>query len=198
MPRALSDEDVSQFRERLCQAGEALFASQGTEAVTMRHLAQALGVSPMTPYRYFKDKDEILAAVRASAFNRFATALEAARDPAVGALTSSFQVAEAYVAFAYQQPHAYRLMFDLAQPTEDQYSELVTAVARARRTMTAHVEDLMTAGVMQGDPEMVGHVFWATLHGVIVLHLAGKVSPGIDPDLLRRTAMATVSRGLGL
>jgi hypothetical protein len=64
--------------------------------------------------------------------------------------------------------------------------------------MTAHVEDLMTAGVMQGDPEMVGHVFWATLHGVIVLHLAGKVSPGIDPDLLRRTAMATVSRGLGL
>ena len=44
---------------------ERLFAEHGVEAVTMRQLAAALGVSPMTPYRYFKDKDAILAAVRA-------------------------------------------------------------------------------------------------------------------------------------
>ena len=43
----------------------------------MRQLAAELGVSPMTPYRYFEDKDAILAAVRATAFNRLAEALEA-------------------------------------------------------------------------------------------------------------------------
>ncbi len=41
----------------------------------MRQLAAELGCSPMTPYRYFKDKDEILAAVRAAAFDRFSEAL---------------------------------------------------------------------------------------------------------------------------
>ena len=46
----------------------------------MRQLAAELGVSPMTPYRYFEDKDDILAAVRANGFNRFAEALERAYE----------------------------------------------------------------------------------------------------------------------
>ncbi|MDI1364126.1 MAG: helix-turn-helix domain containing protein, partial [bacterium] len=68
MPRVLSSEDVEDFRRRLCAAAETLFAEHGPDAVTMRQLATAMGVSPMTPYRYFKDKDAILAAVRAEAF----------------------------------------------------------------------------------------------------------------------------------
>src|SRR5581483_9000155 len=69
VPRPLTDEEVSDFRERLCAAAERLFAEQGPRAASMRQLAAKLGVSPMTPYRYFKDKDDILAAVRASGFN---------------------------------------------------------------------------------------------------------------------------------
>ena len=52
--------------------------STAPDAVTIRQLAQAIGVSPMTPYGYFKDKDAILAAVRARAFDRHADALEKA------------------------------------------------------------------------------------------------------------------------
>ena len=78
MPRVLSEADVVEFRERLCDAAERLFADKGPEAVTMRQLAAELGVSPMTPYRYFKDKDDILAAVRTIGFDRFAETLEAA------------------------------------------------------------------------------------------------------------------------
>ena len=85
MPRILSDTDVSDFRDRLCEAAEKLFAERGPDAVTMRQLAAELGVSPMTPYRYFRDKDDILAAIRTNGFNRFAEALEKARDGAVGA-----------------------------------------------------------------------------------------------------------------
>ncbi|QJX03351.1 TetR/AcrR family transcriptional regulator [Alcanivorax sp. IO_7] len=44
----------------------------------MRQIAAEMGVSPMTPYRYFRDKDEILALVRAAAFNQFAENLERA------------------------------------------------------------------------------------------------------------------------
>src|SRR5215813_7999999 len=104
MPRVLSDTDVADFRERLCEAAERLFAEKGPEAVTMRQLAAELGVSPMTPYRYFQDKDDILAAVRANGFNRFADALEAAREKATGARAKGAAVGEAYVNFAFEHP----------------------------------------------------------------------------------------------
>ena len=70
MPRVLTETDVADFRERLCVAAERLFAEKGPDAVTMRQLASELGVSPMTPYRYFQDKDDILAAVRTNGFNQ--------------------------------------------------------------------------------------------------------------------------------
>jgi AcrR family transcriptional regulator len=198
MPKVLTTADVSGFRERLCAAAETLFAAHGPESVTMRQLASVLGVSPMTPYRYFKDKDEILAAVRAAAFGRFADALEAARDGGGLPLLVSQRVADAYVAFALEQPQAYRLMFDLSQPTEDQYPALAAEAARARRTMTAHVRDLIEAGVLEGDADMIGHVFWASLHGTIVLQLAGKLSPGIDPAALREAVFVALARGFGV
>jgi len=78
MPRILSQSDVADFRERLCVAATRMFDARGPEGFTMRELAAELGVSAMTPYRYFKDKEDILAAVRARAFNRFADALETA------------------------------------------------------------------------------------------------------------------------
>ncbi|RYG28371.1 MAG: TetR/AcrR family transcriptional regulator, partial [Burkholderiales bacterium] len=76
MPKVLSPQDIEAFRERLCDIAEEKFAAQGINGVTLRDLATAMGVSPMTPYRYFKDKDAILAAVRSRAFNRFAETME--------------------------------------------------------------------------------------------------------------------------
>src|ERR1700761_7484658 len=99
MPRVLSDTDVADFRERLCEAAERLFAERGPDAVTMRQLAAELGVSPMTPYRYFEDKDDILAAVRTNGFNQFAEALEVARSSHSGARAVGAAVGQAYIDF---------------------------------------------------------------------------------------------------
>jgi AcrR family transcriptional regulator len=69
MPRAaLRDDEIEAFREGLCRAATRLFAERGHAGVTLRALAAELGCSPMTPYRYFRDKDEIFAAVRAHAY----------------------------------------------------------------------------------------------------------------------------------
>ena len=59
MPRVLSKDDVADFRDRLCEVAARLYAVKGVGGVTMRELASALGVSAMTPYRYFHDKEEI-------------------------------------------------------------------------------------------------------------------------------------------
>ena len=127
MPRVLSDSDVADFRERLCEAAERLFAERGPDAVTMRQLAAELGVSPMTPYRYFQDKEDILAAVRTNGFNRFAEAMEAARASKKNARSRGADVGDAYVSFAFEHPHTYKLMFDLNQPHEGDYPVLELA-----------------------------------------------------------------------
>jgi AcrR family transcriptional regulator len=177
MPRTLSAEQVTEFRTRLCAVAQHRFATQGRDAVSMRQLADALGCSPMTPYRYFRNKDEILAAVRAAAFDRFAAALEravaGAGDPAVAGQA----VGQAYVRFALEDPDGYRLMFDVSQPHPDRYPELMRASGRARATMTASIEALVAAGVFHGTPELLGLAFWSAMHGLVMLHLAGKL-PG--------------------
>lgn len=193
MPRVLSETDVADFRERLCEAAERLFAERGADAVTMRQLASELGVSPMTPYRYFEDKEDILAAVRTNGFNRFAEALEQGRDSAKGALARAKAVGEAYIAFATSHPHSYKLMFDFNQPHVEKYPDLVAAGRRAQKTMTGYIQDAFAEGLMAGDPEQIGLIFWAAIHGSVILELGGmlppggaaKLFPGLDAVLMR-------------
>jgi AcrR family transcriptional regulator len=161
----------------------------------MRQLAAELGVSPMTPYRYFQDKDDILAAVRTNAFNRFAEALEAARATPGDSAARSSAVGEAYVAFALEHPHSYKLMFDLNQPNAETYPDLVAAGMRARATMTDHVVDAISEGALVGDPQEIGMMFWASVHGAVVLELAGLTPRGGAREIYRALSR-TLGKGL--
>ena len=172
MPKTLSSDDIQQFRETMRRVAENAFATRGAQGVTMRELAKELGCSAMTPYRYFRDKDEILAMVRAAAFNRFAARLEAAARDAPG--TDRSVVSDAYVAFALDEPHAYRLMFDLTQQ-DGAYPELSAASHRAWRMLGAHFEKLVAAGILEGDPQLIGYAYWASLHGFTMLALANQL-----------------------
>jgi AcrR family transcriptional regulator len=196
MPKNLSAAEVDAFRARLCAVAQHLFAKHGRDGVSMRQLADALGCSAMTPYRYFRNKDAILAAVRTAAFERFAAALEAATRKAEGDLRAQgAAVGETYIGFALREPEAYRLMFDLSQPHPDRYPELVRASARARELMSASTKRLVEAGVFQGDPVLLGHVFWATMHGLVVLQLAGKLQGKPDFRTIYGEAMRLLIAG---
>lgn len=196
MPKILTDEAVARFRDRLCDVAERLFAEHGLEAVTIRQLAAELGVSAMTPYRYFQDKDAILAAVRTRGFDRHAEALETARAEAGGdAVAKANAIGAAYVRFALEHPEAYKLMFDVNQPTAEAYPDFVRASTRSKATMTAHLLDLKAAGLFDGDPEYVGHLYWAALHGPIMLQLTGMLAPPLDaPALIRGLTAALAKR----
>lgn len=197
MPRTLSPTEIADFQDRLCDAAERMFAEHGAEAVTIRQLAAAVGVSPMTPYRYFRDRDAILAAVRARAFDRHALALERAHaeagpDPMVRAAAT----AEAYIRFALDNPAAYKLMFDITQEGEAGHPDLVRAGERSRRTMTLHLKDEIAAGRLSGDPDFIGHMYWAALHGALMLHFSAKLSPGVDVRTLIVALLTTLDRGV--
>ena len=195
MPRVLTVEDVTGFRERLIETAERLFAQRGEDGVSMRLLATELGVSAMTPYRYFKDKDEILAAVRTRGFDNFAAALEAALASSPDPGVSSRRVGEAYITFATEHPAAYRLMFDLHQPTTYLHPELIRASLRARKTMKSHVVMLYESGLVEGDLERLAHIFWAGLHGLVVLKMSGMLPPEMDFRSLAREQYQALIRG---
>jgi AcrR family transcriptional regulator len=193
MPRTLSAADLEAFRTRLCDVAEKLFAAHGPDTVTMREMADALGVSSMTPYRYFKDKDAILAAVRTRAFNQFAAAMEAARQ------TAKARSGNAYVDFALAHPAAYRLMFDVSQPTFADYPELVAAMSRARLTMGEGLRELAAAGRFKGDVELAAYVFWSTMHGAVMLELAGLLEGSkLDARKIAKPAIEALGKHFGL
>lgn len=195
MPKVLTETELSDFREKLADGATRLFAERGREGFTMRELAAELGVSPMTPYRYFRDKDAILAAVRARAFDQFALALEEAFARPGNSLDRSIAVCDAYVGFAFGKPSSYRLMFDLSQPDCADYPDLMRAMERARATMTDYVHALVKDGVFKGDPDVIGHVFWAALHGMVMLQLAGQLDPACDFETIRQAAFAALGEG---
>jgi Tetracyclin repressor-like, C-terminal domain len=61
--------------------------------------------------------------------------------------------------------------------------------------MSASLEQLVKAGIFVGDPQLLGHVFWATLHGLVVLHLAGKLPAKPDFRTLKEEAMRLLVAG---
>jgi AcrR family transcriptional regulator len=191
--RARSADDRGAVRSRLCDAAARLFLEEGEAALSMRRLAAEVGCSPMAPYRHFADKQALIAAIRAQAFDRLADALDGvAKDNRHRAA----DIGDAYVAFARANPAAYKLMFDLAQPDEAAYPDLAKAAARARVSMSGYVSELVEAGVLQGDPVELGYVFWAAIHGLIVLDLAGRIPADPGFEALRRRTLGALMRGL--
>ncbi len=187
--RSSGERDVA--RTRLLDAAAKLFVAEA--GFSMRRLAAEVGCSAMAPYRYFPDKQALLAAVRAAAFERLAAALAGVVK---GRRHRAADIGEAYVRFAFENREAYKLMFDLTQPDETDFPELAAAAGRARDGMNRYVHELVEAGVLKGDPIELGYVFWATIHGLIVLQLAGRLPPDPGFERLRLTALGALMRGL--
>ncbi|MEZ5876723.1 MAG: TetR/AcrR family transcriptional regulator [Tepidamorphaceae bacterium] len=102
------------LREALVQAALSLIGERGSEGVTLAEAARMAGVSAAAPYRHFKDREALMAAVAGEGYAKFADALEkawhdGAPDP-VKALER--YVGHAYLAFARNEPPLYAAMFE--------------------------------------------------------------------------------------
>ena len=61
--------------------------------------------------------------------------------------------------------------------------------------MAGYTRALVAEGYLTGDPETLGKIFWAMVHGLVMLHLTGKLDPKPDFDTLHQTAMRMLARG---
>ena len=153
-------------RAEVVAAAMAILEESGLEAVTMRAIADRLGIRAPSLYRQFPDKRAIEIALIAAGFEEQASAFEEASatdEPAARA------IAGVYRAWALAHPHLYRLMTERPLPREELPAGLeARAAAPVLRAFGGEV-DRARAG-------------WAFAHGMTSLELAGRFPPGADLD----------------
>lgn len=201
MPRAaLSEEQLADFRERAIDAATHLLADKGYAAFTMRAVAARLGCSPMTTYRYFADKAEVYTLVKARAFEHFADAQQVALLADVGVAERMLLLGRIYYDFAVANADQYRVMFELDNDTEvglpgDGNEELDRQAERAWLPLRELTRQAIEGGLLVGDVDTVAHLFWAGMHGVSALELAGRLGRGRTGYDLLEPMMTTLFAG---
>jgi AcrR family transcriptional regulator len=176
----MADEENADLRARLLRA--ALAALERGDEVGLRAVARDAGVSAMAPYRHFRDKAALLAAVALRGFDDLRRALLAA-DAGPDARAALIGQGQAYLGFARAHPALFRLMFARHDggppPAEDNAYGVM--VRRVRQLAPADIEAATLA-------------CWSAVHGMATLALDGGLPPGGSPH--ERAALALVVDGL--
>src|SRR5499425_3862321 len=92
------------LREAVLGAAIRLIAEVGPTAFTLREVARRAGVSHNAPYRHFRDRDDLMAAVAAEGFRELSRAMMEAAAPKSDALDRLRQAGLGYVRFALRRP----------------------------------------------------------------------------------------------
>ncbi len=169
----LTHDEIAEFREAACLAALEIITEDGVAGLTVRSLGQRLGCSYSKPYRYFGDKDQLIDAVRAHAFDRF-DAFMGGDDPQ----SQDLLPVQRYLAFARLYSAAFEVMFGFNQAYVSEATR--AAEDRAWVTCTRQIYSGVEAGELVGDPEKIAHLLWISMHGLSTLSLANKLTHGMD------------------
>ncbi len=175
----------------------------GAEKVSLRGVASAIGVSASAAYHYFPDKDALLGAAGERTFGLLGTRMQSAFDAIQGddpeGAEARFRViGMAYIEFAVEEPHLFRLAFGAycINPIANGFAELrETGVAGS--LLARALDDLLRHGVISQQARQYGEVLaWSAVHGLAMLILENQAPLGAVPTLLDaiRFSLATSER----
>jgi AcrR family transcriptional regulator len=178
------------LRDEILDTAERMLLETGSQdAVSIRAVADAVGVTPPSIYRHFADKAELIFEVCARHFVALEEHLHeacAGIDDPVDRLVS---LGRAYINFGVANPEPYRIMFmtrpDLAP---EQFQGMELAESASFDMLMGCVQDCMDAGRLlpkYTDAFRLALGFWARVHGLTSLRVT---KPGIawldDPDFV--------------
>ena len=167
--------------ERISEVALELLQNRGPEAVTMRAVAQAVGITPMAIYHHFPSREALLQSVTDREFDRLAGFVEARRGKlsARAALkTVMFELMHGYIDYAVARPLLFDYVFSKERPGSRRFPEDF----RARRSPTmTPLADCVAAGMESGwlkkdDVWEVTMQLSGLLHGYLVLYRGGRFS----------------------
>jgi AcrR family transcriptional regulator len=163
--------------ERIGEAALELLERAGPDAVTMRAVAAAAGITPMAIYYHFRNRDALLKSLTENEFLKLREAIE---ETGWHHLEAPFErlvrMMEGYFLYARAHPRLYDYVFSKPRKDARQFPEDF----RARRSPTLTpiadcVAEAMRCGAMRQDDEWeIALQLWALAHGYVALYSAGR------------------------
>jgi len=184
------------LKNALQAAASALIAERGAEAVSLREISQAAGVSHAAAYRHYADKQSLWADLAEAGFRELAQinrrTVAATRGGPVAQLKAC---GRAYVQFGVARPHLLQLMFGGAIVDWQAYPGLAQASAELADTLADVVKaGQASGGLRAGEVGDLTLCAWSLVHGLALL-IVGRRIPGahIDAAFVKRASQRCVS-----
>jgi AcrR family transcriptional regulator len=194
-PRGSGD----QLHDEILDATTALLLQTGhAKAVSIRSVAQRVGVTPPSIYLHFADKDALLDAVCVRYFEKLDDEMQRVAAEVDGERPATVDVLRAqglaYVRFAMKTPELYRIAtMGEGRPGSDVD---LTLNSSAFVHMRNSVETLMAEGVYpQGDSTMAALELWTAVHGVAAMLISRPYLPWGDVEAFADRVMRAMCCG---
>jgi AcrR family transcriptional regulator len=180
---------------RILEAASELLSKEGASALSVRRIAAAAGCSTMGLYSRFGGKDGVVDELYAEGFERLVADMkaDAPTDDPVADLRGA---AACYRRSAVANATHYMVMFGGAVPgfvPSDENHELAHG---AFSSLVGKVARCTDAGLLEGSPDQIAEVLWASIHGLVMLELVGVNPLQSDPAERFERALDVLFRGL--
>lgn len=195
------------LKTALLEAARLELAELGVRGFSLRSVAERAGVSRAAPYRHFKGKEGLLAALTAQGFRELTIALREADGACSGSsMDKLLAQGSAYLVFGRRRPELLELIFSnqgllsaMAEaslggiqpgPDFDAFGVLETRVAACQ------AEGYLAPGL---DSYVVATLVWSTVHGLSILEREGVLGAmaaekGLSPEAAGTALMAALGR----
>lgn len=171
------------LKEEILDATERLLLRYGTiDAVSIRAIADAVGVTPPAIYMHFADKDLLFYAVCRRGFDTFANQLGPVLASGGRPIERIRRLGEEYVRFGMENWQQYPILFGVHKDFTIPADELADDPGlRILAGLVAVVEEAQAAGEIRSDisAPLVAGILWASVHGMVELLLGRKDKPEI-------------------
>ena len=161
------------LREALLAAALDILATDGIDGLSLRSLARATGVTQAAPYSHFRDKDELLAAVAETGFQRLALSMA---ESAAGAKTVQEKIerlACAYVRFATGNKPLFGIMFGRELSNLKRFPTLAMTAGKSYALISAALAQKASGE----EARFLTVAVWSLCHGLTTLVVEEKLSP---------------------
>jgi AcrR family transcriptional regulator len=157
---------LSPRAREIVTAAREILERDGLEGLSMRRVAESLGIRAPSIYKHLPDKDALEAAIISTGFEEQAALFEAAIVASEDPLRA---LACAYRDFAREHPHLYRLMTERALNRE-----LLVPGSEERAALPLYLAT--------GENLDLARAAWAFVHGMTILELNRRFPPDADLD----------------
>lgn len=161
-------------RDRICATVLKMIEEPGgIAAVTMRGVAEVVGVTPMAIYKHFANREDLLQAATLLEYERIAEYFERAN-----ALKTNrgLHGMLGYFEYALDHPHLFKYVFSSPRSDAYVYPDPNTEKSPTFKILLVQIQAAMNAGKLQSDDALeVSLNVWAFAHGMVSLYLAGRI-----------------------